>query len=150
MASSLAGLSSNLASPHSFSESLLDEVFFTPKSSQSSQSLVFCPLSLPKPPVQLGHIGLIGSLLSETPTARTVLGGTNREAWVFNSRMTSNLAVAVPAEDKENEQTRRCDFPDIFYILQETSQTTGVLRSHSSLEDPSLNPKDLLVASTCP
>ncbi|KAG1827839.1 hypothetical protein DFJ58DRAFT_880161 [Suillus subalutaceus] len=96
-ASSLAGLSSNLASPHSISESLLDEVFFTPKSSQSSQSLVSAPSPSPSP--------LSKSLFQLTHSARTVLGGANREGRVFNSRMTSNLAVAVPAEDKENEQT---------------------------------------------
>lgn len=116
MTASLAALSSNLASPHGTSESLLDEVFFTPRSSQSSQSLVSTPSPSPSPLskslFQLTHIhslavsDSVGSSLSETPSAtRTVLGGANRQAWVFNSRMASNLAMAVPVADKENEQT---------------------------------------------
>ncbi|KAG2117992.1 uncharacterized protein F5147DRAFT_669403 [Suillus discolor] len=114
-ASSLAALSSNLASHRSVSESLLDEVFFTPKSSQSSQSLVSSPSPSPSPLskslFQLTHIRSLAvsdsasSSLSETPSAKSVLGGANRQAWVFNSRMTSNLAMALPVEDKENEQT---------------------------------------------
>ncbi|KAG2368860.1 hypothetical protein BDR07DRAFT_1390284 [Suillus spraguei] len=114
MTPSLAALSSNLASPRSVDESLLDEVFFTPKSSQSSQSLISTPSPSPSPLskslFQLTHVrslavsDSVSSSLSETPSARTVLGGANRQAWVFNSRMTSNLAMVVHAEDKENEQ----------------------------------------------
>ncbi|KAG0707442.1 hypothetical protein DFH29DRAFT_895773 [Suillus ampliporus] len=118
MTASPVSLASSLASPHSVNESLLDEVFFTPKSSQSSQSLVSTPSPSPSPLskslFQLTHIRClaisdsVGSSLSESPSAGTVLGSTNRQAWVFNSGKTRNSATAVPVEDKENEAQTVC------------------------------------------
>ncbi|KAG2155541.1 hypothetical protein DEU56DRAFT_976126 [Suillus clintonianus] len=115
MTASPVTLSSNLASSYSVNESMLDEVFFTPKSFLSSQSLVSTPSPSPSPLSKslfhLTHIrslaisDSVGSSLSESPSVRTALGGANRQAWVFNSRMTSNSTMTVPVEDRENEQT---------------------------------------------
>ncbi|KAG1754918.1 uncharacterized protein EDB91DRAFT_1233728 [Suillus paluster] len=118
MAASSASLASSLASNYSVSESPLDEVFFTPKSSQSSQSLVSTPSPSPSPLskslFQSAHIrslamsDSVGTSLSESPSARTVLGSTNRQAWIFNSGKTYNSATAVPVGDKENEAQTVC------------------------------------------
>lgn len=120
----------NLASLHSTNDSLPDEVFFTPKSSLSSQSLDSAPSPTCDFRFQVTHArssDSVSSSSSDSSSTKTVLGDTT-QAWVFDSESTCNAVMA--AEDKEDEAQ---------HVLLGTSATFSTLPT-LSFAPPSPSP----------